>query len=69
MRGIILHIESSVAIDSCFRLSIRGLASEALTGVIRSTQYDESLGVRNGMIIILNDFPKWMSKVSSYLYK
>src|SRR6476469_2000903 len=52
LSGIILEIEASFTVASCFRLSIRGLASDAFTGVIRSTQYDESLGVRTGIIII-----------------
>ena len=54
--GIIFVIELSFAMASCFRLSMRGLASEAFTGVMSSTQDHESLGVRNGMIMIRIDF-------------
>jgi hypothetical protein len=40
-------------VASSFRLSISGHASEALTGVTRSIQYEESLGVKMGIINIL----------------
>jgi hypothetical protein len=36
--GINFLIIASFAVASCFRLSINGLANEAFTGVIRSTQ-------------------------------
>ena len=47
--GIIVMIDASVTTVSCTRLSIRGLASAALTGVTRSTHRDDSRVVRNGI--------------------
>lgn len=46
---IMSDIESSVTTVSCTRLSMRGLASDARTGVTKSTQYDESRVVRRGI--------------------
>lgn len=46
--GIILRIESSLTVDSCFRLSIKGLANDAFIGVTKSTQYEDNLGVKKG---------------------
>ena len=54
--GISFFIWLSSTTDSDLRLSINGLASEAFTGVINSTQYEESLGVRKGIIITFKNF-------------
>ena len=47
--GINFCAVSSLTIESCTKLSTRGLAREALTGVTKSIQYEESLGVKNGI--------------------
>ena len=61
--GIILSIDESVTTESCTRLSIKGLASAALTGVIRSTHKDDRRVVRNGTFSINNVRSKYVEYV------
>src|SRR5690349_24663092 len=44
-------VPPSFTVASCIRLSTRGRASDAFTGVTRSTQYEERRGVRKGTTI------------------
>ena len=39
----------SFTIESCTKLSTSGRANDALTGVTKSIQYDDNLGVKNGI--------------------
>ena len=68
LEELFFQLSDLLLLIHALRLSTSGLARDALTGVTKSTQYDDSLVVKTGIIIIFIDLLMVLAYVFIILY-